>query len=506
MCNISILFMNSRLQRLWNLKYDTSSHQLRKTSIIGTIGAKSNSVEIINAMRDEGLNILRLKFSMGNHEFFQSVIDNCRESERSDPNRPLGIALDTRGSEIRTGSFFKSSNYYLPLNNEVIFTTDKNYKNCSDDKIIYIDYSDFVRVVEIGQLIFCHDGLLCFKVIKILNNCDIKVQVMTDGYITSNMNVNIPGVDLSTSYLSFEDKEDIIFGLHNSINMIFVSFTNSAKDITNVRNFLGSENSHIKLIAKIETRQAIQNFEEIVRVSDGIMIARGNLAIEIPPEEVFVVQKRIIACCNVIGKAVICASQMLENMTFNPRPTRAEVSDVGNAILDGVDCVMLSTETAVGKYPVETVRTMSSIALIAEEAFPYVTNFDDVKLCTPRPTSSIETIAISAVSAVIEQEAKAIVVLSHSDETARLISKYTPPCPIMFVTCSEQMAKTSHLYHGVFPFILENCSNKDNICEMKINLAFKMGQKFKIFKRMDSIIIVESEENDLNFLSIVEVT
>lgn len=394
-----------------------------------------------------------MNFSHGSYEYHQSVIDNSRASEELFPGRPISIALDTKGPEIRTGTTVDNKEFVIPKGHEMIFSTDDKYALACDDKTVYIDYKNITKVIDVGRVIYVDDGVLSFEVLEIKDDKTLHVKALNNGKISSHKGVNLPKTDVDLPALSEKDKADILFGVKNKVDMIFASFIRTADDVTHIRKVLGEEGKDIQIIVKIESQQGVNNFDEILKVSDGVMVARGDLGIEIPASQVFIVQKQLIAKCNLAGKPVICATQMLESMTYNPRPTRAEVSDVGNAILDGADCVMLSGETAKGDYPVHAVNMMHETCLVAEKGIAYQPLFNELRALAPRPTETGETIAISAVAASFEQQAKAIIVLSTSGNTARLLSKYRPSCPILMVTRNEKAARFSHLYRGVYPFI-----------------------------------------------------
>lgn len=275
-----------------------------------------------------------------------------------------------------------------------------------------MDYKNITKVIQKGRTIYVDDGVLSFEVLDIVNEKTVRVKCLNNGKISSKKGVNLPKTDVDLPALSEKDKNDLRFGVKNNVDMIFASFIRRGADITAIREVLGEEGKEIQIIAKIENQQGVNNFDEILKETDGVMVARGDLGIEIPPAHVFVAQKMMIAKCNLAGKPVICATQMLESMTYNPRPTRAEVSDVANAVLDGADCVMLSGETAKGNYPKESVSMMHDTCLLAEVAIPYVSLFNELRSTTPKPVSLSETCAVSAVSASLEMSAGAILVLT----------------------------------------------------------------------------------------------
>ena len=275
-----------------------------------------------------------------------------------------------------------------------------------------MDYKNITKVIEKGRIIYVDDGVLSFEVLDIVDGQTVRVRCLNDGKISSKKGVNLPKTDVDLPALSEKDKNDLRFGVKNGVDMVFASFIRRADDVKAIREVLGEEGKDIQIISKIENQQGVNNFDEILALTDGIMVARGDLGIEIPPAQVFIAQKMMIAKCNIAGKPAICATQMLESMTYNPRPTRAEVSDVGNAVLDGADCVMLSGETAKGNYPIESVSMMHETCLIAELAIPYVSTYNELKTLAARPVSTSENCAMSAVSASLEQNAGAILVLT----------------------------------------------------------------------------------------------
>lgn len=480
----------------WLSQLDTTEipkHVLRRSSIIGTIGPKTNNAEVMVKLRKAGLNVVRMNFSHGSYEYHQSVIDNARKSEELYSGRPLAIALDTKGPEIRTGTTVNDVDYPIQPGHEMIFTTDDAYAKKCDDKIMYLDYKNITKVISAGRIIYVDDGVLSFEVLEVVDDQTLKVKSVNAGKICSHKGVNLPGTDVDLPALSEKDKADIRFGVKNGVHMIFASFIRTGDDIKEIRKVLGEDGKDIQIIAKVENQQGVNNFDDILKETDGVMVARGDLGIEIPAPQVLVAQKQMIAKCNLAAKPVICATQMLESMTYNPRPTRAEVSDVGNAILDGADCVMLSGETAKGNYPIEAVSMMHNTAITAEKAIDYQPLFNGLRALAPKPTGTTETCAIAAVSAAYESGASAIVVLSTSGVTGRLVSKYKPDVPIMMVTRNSRAARYSHLYRGVYPFVYEQekVENWQEDVENRLRWAVAEAIELGIIKKGDSIVTVQ---------------
>lgn len=385
---------------------------------------------MLHKLRNTGMNIVRLNASHGDHSYFQSVIDNSHQVEREAPGRPLAIALDTKGPEMRTGVMVGNEDQSIEEGHEFIVTTNKEYaEKCSADHL-YIDYEHLPEKVQPDRIIYIDDGILALRVLSI-DGRDVRVVAENSGVLSSRKGVNLPLTEVDLPAVSEKDRRDLEFARDQNLDMIFASFIRSKDDVQSVREILGEKGSHIRVIAKIENHQGLANFDEILDAADGIMVARGDLGIEIPAPQVFMAQKMMISRCNIVGKPVICATQMLESMTVNNRPTRAEVSDVANAVVDGADCVMLSGETAKGKYPVEAIKMMAETTYIAEQSLSYQALFNEMRGLTRVPTSTSETIALVAVSASLEQRAGAILLMSTSGQTARLVSKYRPQCPIL---------------------------------------------------------------------------
>ncbi|KAG1150627.1 hypothetical protein G6F37_000677 [Rhizopus arrhizus] len=450
--------ITSNIQWVAQMNVDVEPTHGRKTSIIGTIGPKTNSVDMITQLRNAGLNVVRMNFSHGSYEYHQSVIENTRKSVEIYPGRPVAIALDNKGPEIRTGNMKDNAEIPIVIGHEMTFSVDDQYADEGNEEIIYIDYKNLPKVIEVGKTIFIDDGVLSFEVLEI-NKDNVRVIAKNNGKLSSHKGVNLPNTPVDLPALSEKDKADLRFGVEQKVDFIFASFVRRGQDVRDIRKVLGPDGKNIKIISKIENHQGVENFDDILAETDGVMVARGDMGIEIPLERVFIAQKMMITKCNLAGKPVICATQMLESMTYNPRPTRAEVSDVANAVLDGADCVMLSGETAKGNYPVDAVKTMHDICKLAESVLCYPAIFNELRNLTELPTETTETVACAAVAAAHEQNAGCIIVLTTSGNSARLISKYKPNAPIVVVTRNPQTARQIHLYRGCFPFLYPKASS-----------------------------------------------
>ncbi|KAF3017808.1 Pyruvate kinase [Neopestalotiopsis sp. 37M] len=484
----------------WLASLDTAytpERNLRRTSIICTIGPNTNSVEAINKLRTAGLNVVRMNFSHGSYEYHQSVIDNAREAERTQAGRQVAIALDTKGPEIRTGNTEGDADLPIQAGTIMNITTDEQYATACDTKNMYVDYKNITKVIEKGRVIYVDDGILAFQVEEIVDDKTLKVKALNSGMISSRKGVNLPNTDVDLPALSEKDKADLKFGVKNNVDMVFASFIRSGKDIRDIREVLGEDGKHIQIIAKIENRQGLNNFREILRETDGVMVARGDLGIEIPAAEVFAAQKKMIAMCNLAGKPVICATQMLESMIKNPRPTRAEISDVGNAVTDGADCVMLSGETAKGLYPENAVQEMHKTCLMAENTIPYVAHYYELTKNIKPPVSVVEACAMDAVNSSLKLNAGGIIVLSTSGESARLLSKYRPVCPIFMVTRNESASRFAHLYRGVYPFFFPEQKpdftkvNWQEDVDRRIKWAIENALQLNVLSRGDTVVVVQ---------------
>nr|XP_022905595.1 pyruvate kinase-like isoform X2 [Onthophagus taurus] len=460
----------------------------RLSGIICTIGPTSRSIPVLIDLMKNGMNIARLNFSHGSHQEHGESIANIRAAaieygKQIKTQFPIGIALDAKGPEIRTGllELGGSAEVELHKGDQITLTTDKEFAEKSNAHVVYVDYKDITKVVQTNTLVYIDNGLISLKVNNV-EDPNLICTVENGGMLGSKKGVTLPGIDINLPDISERDKSDLLFGVEKGVDMIFASFIRTPEAITKIRNILGDSGKNILIISKIENHQGLNNLDGIIKASDGVMVARGDLGIQIPTEKVFLAQKSILARCNKLGKPGICATQMLESMVKNPRPTRAESCDVANAVLDGADCVMLSGETAKGNYPVECVKIMDKICKEAEAAIYQNELKSDVS----------QTIARAAVEASIKSLATAIIVVNSTGGSSQLIAKYRPKCPIIAITENHQFARQSHLYRGIRPLIFENNPKSDWLKDVddRIQAGINHGKTNTFIKIGDRVVVV----------------
>ncbi|CBZ30561.1 LOW QUALITY PROTEIN: putative pyruvate kinase [Leishmania mexicana MHOM/GT/2001/U1103] len=418
----------------------------RATRIVCTIGPSTQSVEALKGLIQSGMSVARMNFSHGSHEYHQTTINNVRQAA-AELGVNIAIALDTKGPEIRTGQFV-GGEAVMERGATCYVTTDPAFADKGTKDKFYIDYHNLSKVVHPGGYIYIDDGILILHVQSHEDEQTLKCTV-TNAHTISPARCEPAGVRRGPAGCVTEGLRGPAVWPVQGVDMIFASFIRSAEQVGEVRKALGAKGRDIMIICKIENHQGVQNIDSIIEESDGIMVARGDLGVEIPAEKVVVAQKILISKCNVAGKPVICATQMLESMTYNPRPTRAEVSDVANAVFNGADCVMLSGETAKGKYPNEVVQYMARICLEAQSAVNEYVFFNSIKKLQPIPMSAEEAVCSSAVNSVYETKANVMVVLSNTGRSARLVAKYRPNCPIVCVTTRLQTCRQLNITQGV---------------------------------------------------------
>ncbi|MCZ8513423.1 pyruvate kinase [Paenibacillus filicis] len=442
---------------------------MRKTKIVCTIGPVSESLEMFKKLIEAGMNVVRLNFSHGDFEEHGNRIKNVRQACQ-ELNRNVAILLDTKGPEIRTGKLKDDQKVELVQDNLITLTTEEIL---GDADRVSITYRDLYKDVRVGSTILIDDGLIGLTV-EDIRGTDIVCRIKNGGLLGGKKGVNVPGVRINLPGITEKDANDIIFGIEQGVDFIAASFVRKASDVMEIREILERHNaSHIQIISKIENQEGVDNLDEILEVSDGLMVARGDLGVEIPAEDVPIVQKAMIKKCNLAGKPVITATMMLDSMQRNPRPTRAEASDVANAIFDGTDAVMLSGETAAGKYPVESVMTMARIAERAEAALEHREIF--ARQSKAQQTTVTEAISQAVANSALELDAKAILTATESGYTARMVSKYRPKAPIVAVTPNEQVLRRLSLVWGVVPVKGEMCESTDQLFEHAVDASLKKG-------------------------------
>ncbi|MBQ6003105.1 MAG: pyruvate kinase [Synergistaceae bacterium] len=425
--------------------------------IVCTIGPASDNYETLKAMAEAGMNVARLNFSHGDYDGHEKKLKLIRRVERA-VKKPIAALLDTKGPEIRTGHMQNGEIQLVQGAKVVISSCDESFEGTPEK--FWVNYKLLAQEVKPGQNIYIDDGALNLEVEKVEGD-DVTCKVIVGGPLRNTTGINLPGADITLPALSEKDKQDIAWGIQHGMEYLAVSFVKTRSDIVEVRRLIQEYGSGMKILAKIETRQAVDNFAEIVDVVDGVMVARGDLGVEIATEDVPLVQKRIIEMCRVRGKAVIVATQMLDSMIRNPRPTRAEASDVSNAVLDGTDAVMLSGETASGNYPVQAVATMRKIVDRAEKELQIWGNHKNNEQ-NPLELEGIPVPdAVSGAAVLIAKQinAPAIISLSRSGLTAKMISKHRPECPILGLTPSQQTWRELALWWGVHPVRLSEMSD-----------------------------------------------
>ena len=440
---------------------------IRKTKIVCTMGPNLFEKHLIAPLMKAGMNVARFNFSHGTYETHQHYYDEvCRI--RDELGLPVATMLDTKGPEIRVRSF---KNGHVTLQNGQLFTLTTDEVE-GDEERVSITYKELPQDIAVGSSILIDDGLIGMQVERI-DGADIVCRVLNGGVVSNNKGVNIPNAHLSMPFISEKDHQDILFAIKNGYDFIAASFTRCADDIMQIRHILQENNCHtINIIAKIENMEGVENIDEILRVVDGVMVARGDLGVEVPLEDVPSLQKKLIQRGIAAGKPVITATQMLDSMIKNPRPTRAEATDVANAIYDGTSAIMLSGESAVGAYPVEAVETMVRIALRAEADMDYIRRFSRD---TSASTDVTNAISHATVTSAHDLNASAIITVTKSGSTARILSRYRPACVIVGCTTEKDVWRQLALSWGTVPLMIAEESNTDDLFEHAVDAAVQNG-------------------------------
>lgn len=469
-----------------------------KTKIVCTLGPGTDQDEILEQCVKKGMNVARFNFSHGTHDIQLRRVEQFRKIQEK-CECPLAMLLDTRGPEIRLGNFTKDK-VCLKEGQTFVLSTEEVTGN---ENICHISYPDLPKDVEVGTKILINDGLV-EMIVKEIRETSVVCQVENDGVLSNYKGVNVPGLHLNIPYLSAQDKRDLIFGINQNFDFVAASFVRSAKDVQDLRHFLHENGGDgILIIAKIENKEGVDNIDEIIEASDGIMIARGDMGVELPEEDVPILQKMIIKKVYKAGKQVITATQMLESMITNPRPTRAEVTDVANAIYDGTSAVMLSGETAAGKYPVESVATMVKIAERIEENIDYRKRF--FRQERQEDPDITDAVCHATCTTAYDLEASAIVAVTKSGRAAKMISRHRPSCPIIGGTTSKRVWRQLAMSWGVVPLLLEE---KDDVLELFFH-AVESGKKAEMLKKGDLVVITSGvpigQSGTTNMMKVVRV-
>ncbi len=472
---------------------------MRKTKIVCTIGPASQSNEVIGQLLDAGMNVARLNFSHGTYEEHTARLQTLREVA-AQKGKVLGILQDIQGPKIRIG-IFAEDKVLLKQGERFVLTTQDIGPRGTAEKV-YVGYPKLPRDVKPGSVIYLDDGLLELKVTAVEDE-DVVCEVVVGGELSSRKGVSLPGIDVDLPPLTDSDMSDIKFGVEQGVDAVAASFVRRAEHIEAVKQVIAAAGGSQPVIAKIESEEGVRNIDEIIAAADGVMVARGDMGVEIAPEEVPVIQKMIIRKCNLAGKPVITATQMLDSMIRNPRPTRAEVTDVANAILDGTDAVMLSGETAVGKYAVSAVQIMHRIAARTESSMDYRN-----LLAGKREFARLSiTEAISHATCMTAQDvgASAIICSTQSGSTARMVSKYRPGSAIIAVTPYERVVRRLAFAWGVYPILVPRTNNIDSMLDVAVGAALQSG----LVKKGDTITIAAGVKTgtpgSTNLLQVVRV-
>mmetsp|Transcript_14187 Transcript_14187/g.47902 ORF Transcript_14187/g.47902 Transcript_14187/m.47902 type:complete len:499 (-) Transcript_14187:41-1537(-) len=477
----------------------------KRTKIICTLGPSCWDVDTLGDLIDNGMNVARLNFSHGDHETHAGTLERLREACAARRHKNVAVMLDTKGPEIRTGKLEGGDKVTYVKDSIVEVVTD--YAALGNPGVIACSYSALATSVKVGSTILIADGSLALEVTELLET-SVRCRVMNNATIGERKNMNLPGIKVELPVLTEKDINDLqAFGVVHGVDYIAASFVQSAADVRFIREVLGDAGAHIKIICKIENYEGVQNFDEILDVTDGVMVARGDLGMEIPPEKVFLAQKMMIHKCNVRGKPVVTATQMLESMIKAPRPTRAECTDVANAVLDGSDCVMLSGETAGGEYPLQAVQMMAAVCTEAEAMLDYNELFVAMRRATQETSlgmTAAESVASSAVKTAMDVGAKLIVVLSETGTTPRLVAKYRPAMPILVVTAVHEVARQCEGFlKNTTCRVIESMIGTENILVRGVEFGRALGW----VSSGDSVVLVhgmkEAQAGSTNSLRVV---
>lgn len=466
---------------------------MRKTKIVGTIGPACIDYETMKKMVVAGLNVTRINLSHANVKDMNLIMKNIKRI-RKELKVALPVMIDTRGPELRV-KVFKDGSAEIVKGQQFIFTAKDIIGN---EEMVSINMPDLVKEVKVGDKILAVNGLMSFKVVEV-DGENIITKALTSGVISNRKSLSIPGIKFNTPYLNDADKKDILWAIDNDVDFVAISFVNSAADVETVRKFIKTNGGNLKIIAKVESLVGLDNLDEILDSADAMMVARGDLGVELPIEKLPNVQKQMISKANEKGKPIITATEMLESMINSMRPTRAEVSDVANAVYDGSSAIMLSGETAAGKHPVDVVKTMSKIAMETEKHIDYISEFKNKNYSLNNTT---DVISHSAVSASYVQKMAAIVAFTYSGKTAELVSRFRPAVNIIGATPNEKIYRQMDLLWGVTPMLTPNFNTTDEMFDMVNDLI----KKKNLARVNDKIVITCGTPNKGGGTNLIKVS
>ncbi|XP_032289375.1 pyruvate kinase [Drosophila virilis] len=502
---------STQLSHICDLNIKKQSSHRRLVSVIATISRASRNSETIYNMLLKGVNIFRLNFSHESHESHTQTIELVNKGLQRIKNElgqtvSVAFAVDTRGPQIRTGLLDGGTEILLRNGENIRLSINRDLYDKGSKEAIYVDYPNIINVAKPEDRVFVDDGKIFLTILEVGVD-GLVCEVVQGGVLGNNCNVILPEVEIDLPAVSEKDMDDLQFSVRANIDIVFASGVRSARNIRELRSVLGDKGKHIKIIAKVDSKIALSRVPEIMSASDGLLLSRADLGTQIPIEKLFITQKSVLGQCNKAGKPVIIASNVLESMRFNPFPTRAECFDLANAVIDGVDCIMLSSEVAIGLYPIETVGICDILCREAEKVVWYRDLFEDLVHETQGELDASHSIAITAVETARRTKATLIIALTTSGRSAALLSKFRPRCPILAVTRCERAARWVNLHRGVLPLLYSaDCAeNYANDVDARVRFALTSAKKSDLISDGDPIVIVSAWKDGGGFTNNVRV-
>ncbi|EDW39994.1 GL15445 [Drosophila persimilis] len=502
---------STHLTHICELDLNNQASHRRLTSIIATISESSRDPDTIYNMLMKGVNIFRLNFAHESHEAHTQTIELVNDAlerikKETGQNRTAAFAVDTRGPQIRTGILDAGNEILMRKGDNIRLSINRDLYDKGNKDAIYVDYPNIINLTKPGDRVFIDDGKL-FLIIQEVGVDGLICEVIQGGMLGNNRNVILPEIEIDLPAVSEKDMFDIQFSMQANVDFLFASAVRSAKNLKELRAVLGEKGKYIKLIPKIDSKIALSRFSEIMREADGILLSRADLGTQIPVEKLLITQKSILSQCNRMGKPCILSSQLLESMRFNPFPTRAESFDLANAVIDGADCIMLSSEVAIGAYPNETISVCDEICREAEKILWYRDLFSDLVSEVRGELDAAHSLAIAAVETAKRTNATLIIVLTTSGRSAALVSKFRPRCPVMAVTRCERSARMVYIHRGVVPvlYTAEPSSEYAEDVDERVAFALTVAKKGEMINDGDPIVIVSAWKNGGGFTNNVRV-